>query len=109
MEGNSKNRSIYFVSEAVKAILSSKDSSRLRLVNTGVKIFVRQGSAMEGGCPLRISSDGLMLLTPHISEKRCIDISTEELRTIVTKAFPRTEEFDQSHVEWLTALGMSAL
>ncbi|CAM0136233.1 tRNA (cytosine-5-)-methyltransferase ncl1 [Umbelopsis sp. WA50703] len=104
MEGNSKNRSIYFVSEAVKAILNSKDSSRLRLVNTGVKIFVRQGSAMDGGCPLRISSDGLALLTPHVSEKRCIDISTEELKTIVTKAFPKTEEFDQSHIEWLTAL-----
>ncbi|CAO3676923.1 unnamed protein product [Umbelopsis vinacea] len=104
MEGNSKNRSIYFVSDAVKTILNAKDSSRLRLVNTGVKTFVRQGSPMDGGSPLRISSDGLALLTPHVSDKRCIDLSTDELRAIVTKAFPKIEEFDPSSIERLTAL-----
>jgi hypothetical protein len=105
MEGNSKNRSIYFVSDAVKTILNAKDSNRLRLVNTGVKTFVRQGSPMDGGSPLRISSDGLALLTPHVSDKRCIDLSTDELRAIVTKAFPKIEEFDPSSIERLTALG----
>lgn len=106
MDGNSKNRSIYFVSEAVKTILNAKDSDRLRLVNTGVKIFVRQGSPMEGGSPLRISADGLALLTPYVSDKRCVDLSTNELRAIVTKAFPKIEEFDAEHIERLTALGM---
>jgi len=104
MDGNSKNRSIYFVSEAVKTILNAKDSDRLRLVNTGVKIFVRQGSPMEGGSPLRISADGLALLTPYVSDKRCVDLSTNELRAIVTKAFPKIEEFDAEHIERLTAL-----
>jgi hypothetical protein len=106
MDGNSRNRSIYFVSEAVKTILNQPAATRLRLVNTGVKVFVRQGSPMDGGCPLRISSDGLSLLSPHVSDKRCFDLSTNELRAVVTKAFPLIEEFDEQSRERLTALGM---
>ncbi|KAI9287495.1 S-adenosyl-L-methionine-dependent methyltransferase [Umbelopsis sp. AD052] len=104
MEGNSRNRTIYFVSESVKTILSQPAAKRLRLVNTGVKVFVRQGSPMDGGCPLRISSDGLSLISPYVSEKRCFDLSTDELRAVVTKAFPLIEEFDEQSRERLTAL-----
>lgn len=105
MEGNSRNRTIYFVSESVKTILSQPAAKRLRLVNTGVKVFVRQGSPMDGGCPLRISSDGLSLISPYVSEKRCFDLSTNELKAVVTKAFPLIEEFDEQSRERLTALG----
>ncbi|KAI8985845.1 S-adenosyl-L-methionine-dependent methyltransferase [Pilobolus umbonatus] len=91
---NAKNRSIYFVSKAVKAVLESKDFHRLQTVNTGVRLFVHQNSVERN--PFRLTSEGLSLINPVLSNKRRLYISTVELKTLLVKAFPRFEEFSDA-------------
>ncbi|KAI8379664.1 S-adenosyl-L-methionine-dependent methyltransferase [Radiomyces spectabilis] len=95
-EDNAKNRSIYFISKAVKAVLEAHDFERLHTVNTGVRLFVRQGSQMEGGSPFRLTSEGLPMLENVISDRRCVDITVDELKTLLTEAFPKLEEFSEA-------------
>ncbi|KAG0167013.1 tRNA (cytosine(34)-C(5))-methyltransferase [Apophysomyces sp. BC1034] len=95
-EETAKNRSLYFVSKAVKSILEANDVDRLHIVNTGVRLFVRQGSLLEGGSPFRLTSEGLPLLEQVISDRRCVRISYAELKTLLTEAFPKLEEFESS-------------
>ncbi|RUS17287.1 hypothetical protein BC937DRAFT_90165 [Endogone sp. FLAS-F59071] len=90
----SRSKTIYFVSDPVKAVLQAADAARLRVVNTGVKAFVRQDhAALKGACPFRVSSEILPMLAPFLSDRRSVNISLSELRTLVMVAFPKVEEF----------------
>ncbi|KAL0075394.1 S-adenosyl-L-methionine-dependent methyltransferase [Phycomyces blakesleeanus] len=89
-----KNRSIYYISKSVKAVLEAPDIERLHVVNTGVRLFVRQGSLVEGGCPFRVTSEGLPMLERIISERRRVHINHAELKTLLTQAFPTIDEFE---------------
>ncbi|KAF7730854.1 tRNA (cytosine(34)-C(5))-methyltransferase [Apophysomyces ossiformis] len=95
-EEAAKNRSLYFVSKAVKSVLEANDVDRLHIVNTGVRLFVRQGSLLEGGSPFRLTAEGLPLLDQVISDRRRVHISYAELKTLLTEAFPKLEEFESS-------------
>ncbi|KAI9259870.1 S-adenosyl-L-methionine-dependent methyltransferase [Sporodiniella umbellata] len=92
-ENNAKGRSLYFVSRSIKKVLESKEFSRLNTVNTGVRLFVRQSSLLEEGSPFRLSSEGLPLLDSALSERRRFTINLEELRVLLTEAFPLINNF----------------
>ena len=44
-----KKRNIYFVSDYVKQILANNDSEAVRVINAGVKIFMRSDQKKVGG------------------------------------------------------------
>jgi type III secretory pathway lipoprotein EscJ len=44
-----KKRNIYFVSNYVKQILANNDSEAVRVINAGVKIFMRSDQKKVGG------------------------------------------------------------
>jgi hypothetical protein len=92
-EGTAKGRSLYFVSSAIKLVLEAKDFARLQTVNTGVRLFVRQSSAIDNGSPFRLTSEGLPLLDTVLSERRRVHVSIKELRTLLVVAFPTLDNF----------------
>ncbi|KAI7867502.1 S-adenosyl-L-methionine-dependent methyltransferase [Spinellus fusiger] len=99
-----KNRSVYFISKAVKAVLEASNIDRLHVVNTGVRLFVRQGSLVESGSPFRVTSEGLPMLERIISDRRRVHISHLELKTLLTQAFPTMDEFDPETATRLEAM-----
>ncbi|CAO3611220.1 unnamed protein product [Cunninghamella echinulata] len=95
-ELNTRNRNIYFVSEAVKSVLGSKQFNRLHVVNTGVRLFSRQGSlANSTECAFRISAEGVPLLQQYIEDRRVLKVTVEDLKVILVKAFPMIAEFTE--------------
>lgn len=95
-ELNTRNRNIYFVSEAVKSVLGSKQFNRLHVVNTGVRLFSRQGSlANSTECAFRISAEGVPLLQQYIEDRRVLKVTVEDLKVILVKAFPMITEFTE--------------
>ncbi|KAI9476061.1 MAG: S-adenosyl-L-methionine-dependent methyltransferase [Benjaminiella poitrasii] len=94
-DGNAKGRSLYFVSSSIKRVLESKDFARLQIVNTGVRLFVRQSSPVENGSPFRLTSEGLPILDTVLSGKRRITIDLDALKTLLVEAFPILEEFNE--------------
>ncbi|KAK9764322.1 tRNA (cytosine-5-)-methyltransferase ncl1 [Basidiobolus ranarum] len=98
-EGN-KNKTIYFISESVKKLLDAPDNSRLRIVNTGVKTFIRNATK-EGVFPFRIHSEGLTMMFPFLSDTRVIDITTDDIKILLEQQNPMFENFSQAPQERL--------
>ncbi|KAI8074437.1 S-adenosyl-L-methionine-dependent methyltransferase [Gongronella butleri] len=92
-EENSRNRNVYFVSEAAKAVLQSDDFNRINVVNSGVRLFARQGMDIAN-CAFRLSSEGVPLLAPYLDDKRKLDIDLDVLKTLLIHAFPMITEFN---------------
>lgn len=106
-EEGAKNRIIYFCSRAVKSVLQARDVDRLHIVNTGVRLFVRQGSLIGGdNAPFRLTSEGMPLLEREIKDdRRKIQISVSELETLLTELMPKLEAFEEPTQEKLRQLG----
>ncbi|KAI8982274.1 S-adenosyl-L-methionine-dependent methyltransferase [Mycotypha africana] len=110
-DNNAKGRSLYFVSSAVKRVLQAQDFPRLQIVNTGVRLFVRQSSPSmdEGGaCPFRLTSEGLPILNDVLSDKRRIIIGMDTLKVLLVEAFPIIDEFPEHVRAELNALTMGS-
>ncbi|KAG2219556.1 hypothetical protein INT45_013215 [Circinella minor] len=91
-EESAKNRTLYYCSKSVKSVLESKDLERLHIVNTGVRLFVRQGSLEDDkeDAPFRLTADGLPLLERVlVDDRRKLAISEEQdLKTLLTEVMP---------------------
>ncbi|KAI9495549.1 S-adenosyl-L-methionine-dependent methyltransferase [Zychaea mexicana] len=115
-EEEAKNRTIYFCSKSVRSILQSKDWDKLHVVNTGVRLFVRQGSLGDESlaAPFRLTSDGLPLLERvMVDDRRKIKISDEaqeeDLKTLLMAPdMPRVEELSASTQEKMQKLGVGS-
>ncbi|KAJ8652087.1 hypothetical protein O0I10_012318 [Lichtheimia ornata] len=95
-EDVAKNRNLYFVSKPVKMVLESPDKDRLHIVNTGLRLFSRQGSLQdEIESPFRLTTDGLPLIEKYFTtERRIVDITDKDLRVLLLEHMPKIETFD---------------
>ena len=107
-DGDSKSKTMYFVSKAVKELLSLKDvHRRLNIVNTGARCFVRQqNSGEEGEMAYRLACEGLPLLDRVLSGRRRVLLSSaNDLKTLLTEAYPKIEKFEAPTAARLDAIG----
>ncbi|KAJ3034269.1 tRNA (cytosine(34)-C(5))-methyltransferase [Rhizophlyctis rosea] len=89
-----QNRVIYFVSKSVKDVLTAKNSGRLKIVNTGIRMFTRyhkkDAEAMsQVPCPYRINHDGLSILAPHLSKNLHITVPLSDIVTMIKWEYPK--------------------
>ncbi|KAF9183005.1 hypothetical protein BGZ51_004308 [Haplosporangium sp. Z 767] len=99
-----KNKTIYFVSEAVKTILKSEEIHRLKVVNTGVRAFVRQDSNSPAECLFRLNSEGINLMRQFVSDNRVIPVHLKEVITLLQSPYPKISEFAEEMQPRLTEL-----
>ncbi|KAI8144531.1 S-adenosyl-L-methionine-dependent methyltransferase [Fennellomyces sp. T-0311] len=106
-EEEAKNRTIYFCSKSVKKVLESEDFERLHVVNTGVRLFVRQN--MNDHAAFRLTADGLPLLERVIvDDRRKIEISDEDLKTLLTELMPKVDRLTAATQEKLQKLDVGS-
>ncbi|KAF9436806.1 hypothetical protein BGZ76_002948 [Entomortierella beljakovae] len=99
-----KNKTIYFVSDAVKSIILSEDIHRLKVVNTGVRTFLRQDSNSPADCTFRIHSEGIAMMRQFVSNARVMAVQLSEVITLLQSPYPKITEFSEAVQERLTAL-----
>ncbi|KAF9131274.1 hypothetical protein BGX30_013180 [Mortierella sp. GBA39] len=99
-----KNKTIYFVSEAVKSILQSEEIHRLKVVNTGVRTFIRQDSNSPTECSFRVHSEGIALMRQFVSTARVMAVQLKEVLTLLQSPYPKITEFPESIQQKLTDL-----
>ncbi|KAK3811791.1 MAG: S-adenosyl-L-methionine-dependent methyltransferase [Benniella sp.] len=99
-----RNRTIYFVSEAVKSILKSEDIHRLRVVNTGVRTFIRQDSNTPAQCTFRIHNEGIAMMRQFVSNARVMTVTLKEVLVLLQSPYPKVDEFEPSVQDRLMAL-----
>jgi hypothetical protein len=100
--------SIYVVSEKVKEVLTSRNSSSLKVVNTGVKAFAKNGGRNFSECAYRICSDGVQTLSPHLSMQRRISISLNDLVVFIKNEYPKLDEFSKAGQDAMNALSVGS-
>uniref|UniRef100_A0A8D8X5V2 tRNA (cytosine(34)-C(5))-methyltransferase n=1 Tax=Cacopsylla melanoneura TaxID=428564 RepID=A0A8D8X5V2_9HEMI len=81
-----KKKIIYFTSPMVKNIIQANEGN-LKIVNTGVKCFVRCDNKVMS-CAFRLGQEGLSSLKGFIGEKRKVRVNREELVTILNNSTP---------------------
>ncbi|KAI8906840.1 S-adenosyl-L-methionine-dependent methyltransferase [Gorgonomyces haynaldii] len=85
---------VYLVSELVKQVMQS---DKLKVINTGVKAFKRNGgdkhSELAGG--FRLVSEGISTIAPYLSEERHLRVSLEDLLVFLKQGYPKIQEFTE--------------
>ncbi|KAJ8657543.1 hypothetical protein O0I10_006845 [Lichtheimia ornata] len=109
-EGKDKTKTIYFISSAVRQLLGSPEVvRRLNIVMTGVRMFVRrmdgQMDENAGKTPYRLTWEGLTLVDDIVNDRRRVRLqSLGELRTLLTEAYPKIEQFEPPTIARLEAM-----
>ncbi|KAJ2707354.1 tRNA (cytosine-5-)-methyltransferase ncl1 [Coemansia sp. IMI 203386] len=85
MENNSY-RSVYYVSDSVRELMVLA-GQRLRVVNTGIRVFNRN-CVKDAGCTFRLVCEGTPQLLPHLSERFVVDAPFGDLRALLEEVNP---------------------
>ncbi|OAJ44123.1 hypothetical protein BDEG_27388 [Batrachochytrium dendrobatidis JEL423] len=88
-------RSIYLVSSPIKKILMAKNAGKIKIVNTGVKVFKKNGGENFPTCPYRVSSEGIQTIAPFLSPARQITLSLADLCIFISFEYPKFTEFSK--------------
>eukprot|EP00842_Homolaphlyctis_polyrhiza_P005959 jgi/Hompol1/6364/HPOL_004956-RA len=90
-------RTIYVVSAQIKRVLTCLDAKKLKVVNTGVKVFKKNGgsSLATGECPYRVSSEGVTTIAPFLSASRQVSLSLDDLCIFIEHEYPKFEKFSE--------------
>ena len=104
------NRTIYFVSTAVKRIVMASNSRKLKIVNTGIKVFSRHTSVgtKGDGFQYRMNFEGLQTLAPFLSKEMILGVSFEDLIIFLNHQYPKCELFSNECKEQLLKLPMGS-
>ncbi|KAJ3000788.1 tRNA (cytosine(34)-C(5))-methyltransferase [Globomyces sp. JEL0801] len=95
---------IYVVTEKAKSVLTAQNANVLKVVNTGVSIFRKNGGKTNLDCQFRVSSEGVQTIAPYLSKERQVDICLADLITLIKHEYPKFEEFTPKGQETLKGL-----
>lgn len=89
-------RVVYTVSPSLRDLIKANDE-RLKMIYSGVKLFVAQRSDIE--CSWRIQSESLPIMRHHMSSDRIIKANTEMLKLLLLEAFPTFEDLSKDNLD----------
>lgn len=81
-----KKRHLYMVSKELRNVLLN-NSERMKVINTGVKVWSRNSDGEEFGCAFRLAQEGIYSLQPYI-RSRIITVSVEDIKVLLTQENP---------------------
>lgn len=81
-----KKRQLYMVSKELRNVLLN-NSERVKVINTGIKVWCRNNSGEEFGCAFRLAQEGIYTLYPFINS-RIITVSLEDVKILLTQENP---------------------
>ncbi|KAI7799278.1 RNA cytosine C(5)-methyltransferase NSUN2 [Triplophysa rosa] len=81
-----KKRNLYMVSKELRNVLLN-NSERMKVINTGVKVWSRNNDGEQFGCAFRLAQEGVYTLCPYI-RARIVNISMEDVKVLLTQENP---------------------
>ncbi|XP_042551169.1 RNA cytosine C(5)-methyltransferase NSUN2 [Dipodomys spectabilis] len=81
-----KKRQLYMVSKELRNVLLN-NSEKMKVINTGIKVWCRNNSGEEFDCAFRLAQEGIYTLYPFINS-RIITISMEDVKILLTQENP---------------------
>uniref|UniRef100_A0A8C1ILF9 tRNA (cytosine(34)-C(5))-methyltransferase n=1 Tax=Cyprinus carpio TaxID=7962 RepID=A0A8C1ILF9_CYPCA len=93
-----KKRNLYMVSKELRNVLLN-NSERMKVINTGVKVWSRNNDGEQFGCAFRLAQEGIYTLCPYI-RARIINISVEDVKVLLTQENPFLSKLgDDAHTQ----------
>lgn len=81
-----KKRQLYMVSKELRNVLLN-NSEKMKVINTGVKVWSRNNDGEQFGCAFRLAQEGIYTLCPYI-RARIVHISMEDVKVLLTQENP---------------------
>ncbi|SPO05966.1 related to tRNA (cytosine-5-)-methyltransferase [Cephalotrichum gorgonifer] len=89
-ESGEPAKAIYYSTGLGKDILSMNDGRGLKVINGGVKMFMKQDVPSPDVCRWRIQSEGIPIIQGYVGESRIVRLTKREtLRTLLIQMFPK--------------------
>lgn len=102
-----KKRHLYMVSKELRNVLLN-NSERMKVINTGVKVWSRNNDGEEFGCAFRLAQEGIYTLQPYI-RSRMITVSVDDIKVLLTQENPYLSKLqDDAHAQ-AKKIGMGSI
>uniref|UniRef100_A0A672LMK0 tRNA (cytosine(34)-C(5))-methyltransferase n=1 Tax=Sinocyclocheilus grahami TaxID=75366 RepID=A0A672LMK0_SINGR len=102
-----KKRQLYMVSKELRNVLLN-NSERMKVINTGVKVWSRNTDGEQFGCAFRLAQEGIYTLCPYI-RARIINICVEDVKVLLTQENPFLRKLGDDAHNQAKKLGMGDL
>ncbi|KAK2830121.1 hypothetical protein Q5P01_018052 [Channa striata] len=102
-----KKRHLYMVSKELRNVLLN-NSERMKVINTGVKVWSRNSDGEEFGCAFRLAQEGIYTLQPYI-RSRIIRVSVEDIKVLLTQENPFLSKLEGDAHAQAKKLGMGSI
>ncbi|KAF3707686.1 tRNA (cytosine(34)-C(5))-methyltransferase [Channa argus] len=102
-----KKRHLYMVSKELRNMLLN-NSERMKVINTGVKVWSRNSDGEEFGCAFRLAQEGIYTLQPYI-RSRIITVSVEDIKVLLTQENPFLSKLEDDAHAQAKKLGMGSI
>ncbi|XP_071355445.1 RNA cytosine C(5)-methyltransferase NSUN2 [Trachinotus anak] len=102
-----KKRHLYMVSKELRNVLLN-NSERMKVINTGVKVWSRNSDGEEFGCAFRLAQEGIYTLQPYI-RSRIIRVSVEDIKVLLTQENPFLSKLEEDAHAQAKKLGMGSI
>ncbi|XP_065440263.1 RNA cytosine C(5)-methyltransferase NSUN2 isoform X10 [Chrysemys picta bellii] len=86
-----KKRQLYMVSKELRNVLLN-NSERMKVINTGIKVWSRNSDGEQFGCAFRLAQEGIYTLYPFINA-RIINVCIEDVKVLLTQENPFLSKF----------------
>ncbi|XP_007660945.2 RNA cytosine C(5)-methyltransferase NSUN2 [Ornithorhynchus anatinus] len=86
-----KKRQLYMVSKELRNVLLN-NSERMKVINTGIKVWSRNNDGEQFGCAFRLAQEGIYTLYPFINS-RIISVCMEDVKVLLTQENPFFSKF----------------
>ncbi|XP_075867411.1 RNA cytosine C(5)-methyltransferase NSUN2 [Nelusetta ayraudi] len=102
-----KKRHLYMVSKELRNVLLN-NSERIKVINTGVKVWSRNSDGEEFGCAFRLAQEGIYTLQPYI-RSRIIRVSVEDIKVLLTQENPFLSKLESDAHAQAKKIGMGSI
>uniref|UniRef100_A0A8C7T7Y4 tRNA (cytosine(34)-C(5))-methyltransferase n=1 Tax=Oncorhynchus mykiss TaxID=8022 RepID=A0A8C7T7Y4_ONCMY len=102
-----KKRHLYMVSKELRNVMLN-NSERMKVINTGVKVWSRNSDGEEFGCAFRLAQEGIYTLFPYI-RSRMITVSVEDIKILLTQENPYLSKLEEDAHQQAKKMGMGSI
>uniref|UniRef100_A0A673YX23 tRNA (cytosine(34)-C(5))-methyltransferase n=1 Tax=Salmo trutta TaxID=8032 RepID=A0A673YX23_SALTR len=102
-----KKRHLYMVSKELRNVMLN-NSERMKVINTGVKVWSRNSDGEEFGCAFRLAQEGIYTLFPYI-RSRMITVSVEDIKILLTQENPYLSKLEEDAHQQAKKIGMGSI
>ncbi|XP_048695482.1 RNA cytosine C(5)-methyltransferase NSUN2 isoform X2 [Caretta caretta] len=102
-----KKRQLYMVSKELRNVLLN-NSERMKVINTGIKVWSRNSDGEQFGCAFRLAQEGIYTLYPFINA-RIINVCIEDVKVLLTQENPFLSKFTSETHKRVKDLAMGSI